>query len=86
MHSDILRCFLKQLCHLCLRQPHGVILQTDIYLCLSILGLIYNDFVFFHIVLCSSARSCAFAIVFYVILSFLAYKVITFFEKLFLFC
>lgn len=34
--------FLKQLCHLGLRQPHCVILQANIYLCLSIFCLVYD--------------------------------------------
>ena len=40
--------FLKQFRHLCLCQPNGVILQADIYLRLSVLGLIYDDFILFH--------------------------------------
>ena len=43
--------FLKQLCHLSLCQPHCLILQPDIYLRLSVLGLIYDDFALFHILL-----------------------------------
>ena len=45
MHCDILRGLLKQLCHLSLRQPHSLILQTDIHLCLSVLCLIYDDLI-----------------------------------------
>ena len=36
---------MKQLCHLCLCQPHGFILHTDIYLGLSVLGLINDNLI-----------------------------------------
>ena len=39
---------LKKLCHLSLCQPHCLILQTYINLCLSVFCLIYYNFVFFH--------------------------------------
>lgn len=39
---------LKQFRHLGLRQPYGLILHADIYLSLSVLGLIYDNFVLFH--------------------------------------
>ena len=39
---------LKQFCHLSLSQPHGIIFQADIYLCLPVFRLIYNYLVFFH--------------------------------------
>ena len=40
--------FLKQFCHLSLRQPHSLILQAHIYLRLPVVGLIYYYFVLFH--------------------------------------
>ena len=40
--------FLKQLCHLSLCEPHGLILQTDIKLCLSVLCLINDNLILFH--------------------------------------
>ena len=40
--------FLKQFCHLCLRQPHRIIFQADIYLCLPVFRLIYYYLVFIH--------------------------------------
>ena len=43
--------FLKQLCHLSLSQPYSFVFQADIYPCLSVIGLIYNDFVLFHTLL-----------------------------------
>ena len=48
MHCNILRCFIKQNCHLSLCQPHSLVLQTDINLCLSVIGLIYHYFVLLH--------------------------------------
>ena len=41
--------FLKQLCHLSLCKPHGVILQTNINLSLSVLRLIDYKLVLFHL-------------------------------------
>ena len=38
----------KQNSHLVRTEPHGLILHTDINLCLSVLGLVYDDFVLFH--------------------------------------
>ena len=42
--------FLKQFCHLSLCQPHSLVLQSDINLCLSVLCLINDYLVLFHIV------------------------------------
>ena len=51
MHGNVLWCFLKQLCHLSLCQPNGLVFQSDINLCLSVLRLIDYNFVLFHNIL-----------------------------------
>ena len=57
MHSYVLRCLLKQLSHLSLRQPHGLILQSNIDLSLTIFRLIdYNLLIFFHTLFVSFAK------------------------------
>ena len=38
----------EQICQLLTCQPDHVILQTNIYLCLTVLCLIYDDFTLFH--------------------------------------
>ena len=43
---------LKQFSHLSLCQPYGVVLQTDINLCLSVIGLIDDYLILFHTVCC----------------------------------
>ncbi len=48
MKAYVLFGCLKQFYHLSLCQPHRVILQSDIYLCLSVLCLIYDNVVLFH--------------------------------------
>ena len=39
--------FAKQIRHLCLSQPHGIVLHADIHLCLPVLRLIYDYLVVF---------------------------------------
>ena len=48
---------LKQLCHLSLRQPHRLVLQSNIDLSLTIFRLIdYNLLIFFHTLFVSFAK------------------------------
>ena len=44
--------FLKQLSHLSLSQPNGIIFQPDIDGSLAVVGLVYDDLVFHGLVLC----------------------------------
>ena len=46
MKTDILLCLSKELSHLLLGQPHGVVIKPYFYLSFIILGLV-NDY-FFH--------------------------------------